>query len=173
MNAPRQIAQQVAQHGLQQTLQELSTTERAYLPTSFPEVPEQYKQYFLEAVAAHHPVQGERATRLTESSFLKDMTMATTLATFLRNHPGFTVLAIAGRFHVDHGIALPALLAKQHAPVSMRRITTMTVTADTAVNLADLKREAIADYIRFFPPMSTHDTAGTPALTAQGRAMNW
>lgn len=173
MNAPRQIARQVARNGLRRTLQELPTAERAYLPASFPTVPEQYRQYFLEAVAAHHPVQGERATRLTESAFLKDMTMANTLATFLRDHPDFTVLAIAGRFHVDHGIALPALLAKQHAHVSMRRITAMTVTADMAVNLADLRREAIADYIRFFPPMATHDTAGTLALTGQGIAMNW
>ena len=173
MNAPRQIARQVARTGLRQTLQELSTAERAHLPTSFPAVPDQYRQYFLEAVASHHPVQGKRATHLTESSFLKDMTMADTLATFLQNHPDFTVLAIAGRFHVDHGIAVPTLLAEQHANVTMRRITAMTVTADKAVNLSELKREAIADYIRFFPPNATHDTAGLDSLTAQGTGTHW
>ena len=173
MNAPRQIARQVAQTGLRRTLQELSKAERTYLPASFPAVPDQYRQYFLEAVAAHHPVQGERATHLTESSFLKDMTMATTLATFLQHHPDFTVLAIAGRFHVDHGIALPTLLAEQHAHVTMRRITAMTVTADKAVNLSDLRHEAIADYIRFFPPMSTHDTASTHSMTGRETVTNW
>lgn len=170
MNVPRRIARQVSHTGLQPTLQHLSAAERAYLPTPFPVMPTRYREYFLEAVTAYHPVHGEQATRLTQAAFLKDVTMATTLATFLRRHPDFTVLAIAGRFHVDYGIALPSLLAAQHAQVTMRRITTMTVAADHTVDLPDLQREAIADYIRFFPPASTYNTAGAYALMTRKMA---
>jgi hypothetical protein len=70
------------------------------------------------------------------------------------------VLAIAGRFHIDYGIALPSLLRQQRQQVVMRRLTTMSVTADSRIDLRHLWEEDIADYIRFFPPAPTpHDKA--------------
>lgn len=152
MNAPRRIAHQVAKEGLQKTLQSLDAAERAYLPASLPAVSARYRTYFLDAVAAYHPVQGEQAEHFTEASLLKDVTMAAALATFLERHPDFTVLAIAGRFHVDYGIALPSLLYQRRQQVILRRISTISVGADSSIDLQHLRQEDIADYVRFFPP---------------------
>jgi hypothetical protein len=65
-------------------------------------------------------------------------------------------LAIAGRFHMDHGIAIPDLLQQQRPQVNMQRITTMTVPRRQAIDLQQLQAENIADYIRFFPPAPPH-----------------
>jgi uncharacterized iron-regulated protein len=160
MNVPRRIARQVAKEGWQKTFQGLGAAERVYLPATLPAVSAHYRTYFLDAVAAHHPVQGEQAERLTESALLKDVTMADSLATFLDRHLDFTVLAIAGRFHMDYGIALPSLLRQQRQQVVMQRLTTMSIAADSHIDLRHLREEDIADYIRFFPPAPTqHDKA--------------
>ncbi len=152
MNVPRRIARQVANEGLHVALQGLSPRDRAYVPMSFPDIPARYRAYFLDAVTPHHPVKGEEVERFTEASFLKDVTMAAVLASFLEQHPQHTVLAIAGRFHVDYGIAIPGLLRQRRPQVSIRRITTMTVAPESTIDLHHLRDEDMADYIRFFPP---------------------
>jgi len=152
MNLPRRISRQVVKEGLNSVLQGLNPADRALLPPALPEVPERYRTYFLDRVQEHHPVEGEQAIRFTDASFLKDVTMARALALFLEQHPYHAVLAIAGRFHMDYGIAIPHLLQQQRPQVNMRRITTMTVSRRRAVDLRQLQAENIADYIRFFPP---------------------
>jgi uncharacterized iron-regulated protein len=124
MNVPRYIARQVARQGLQQTVRQFSPQERAYLPETLSTVMPAYRAYFLAAVVASHPVQGEQAERFVEASHLKDETMAASLVQFLDRHHGFTVLAIAGRFHFDYGLAIPALLRQRRPHVV--RCGTMT-----------------------------------------------
>jgi uncharacterized iron-regulated protein len=153
MNLPRHLARQVAREGLQRTLQSLDADNRAYVPMMLPDIPPRYRTYFLDAVASHHPVKGQQAVYFTEASFLKDATMAYVLSRFLDQHPQFIVLAIAGRFHVDYGIAIPALLKQQQPHLPMRRLTTMTVAPHRQVDLHRLRDEGIADYVRFFPPV--------------------
>jgi uncharacterized iron-regulated protein len=63
-----------------------------------------------------------------------------------------TVLAIAGRFHVDYGIAIPALLRQRRPDVTMQRVTTTAVAADDIIDLQDLAREPLADFVWFAPP---------------------
>jgi uncharacterized iron-regulated protein len=159
MNIPRRLAHQVAQEGWQKTVQQVDAAEQIYLPSTLPPVSARYRSYFLDAVAAHHALQGEQAEHFTESAFLKDVTMANALAAFLDRHADFTVLAIAGRFHMDYGIAIPALLPQQHQ-IHIQRLTTMTVAADRTIDLRQLQEEGMADYIRFFPPApAKHDNA--------------
>lgn len=152
MNLPRRISRQVTKTGLQSVLQSLNPADRALIPPALPAVPERYRTYFLDRVQEHHPVEGEQAIRFTDASFLKDVTMARALALFFEQHPHHTVLAIAGRFHMDYGIAIPALLQQQWPQVNMRRLTTMTVSRRSAIDLRQLQAENIADYICFFPP---------------------
>jgi uncharacterized iron-regulated protein len=152
MNTPRHLARRVAKEGLQETLRQLPATERAYVPASLSTVTSRYRTYFLEAVAASHPLQGEQAERFVEAAHLKDDTMAATLAAFLDRHPDFTVLAIAGRFHVDYGTALPSLLHQRYPHATIRRITTMAVATEHTIDLRRLAQEAIADYLWFAPP---------------------
>jgi hypothetical protein len=97
-------------------------------------------------------LQGEQEERFVEAAYLKDETMAAALATFLDQHRGFTVLAIAGRFHFDYGLAIPMLLRQRRPQVVMPRITTMVVRDNDLVNLLRLTRAEIADYLRFFAP---------------------
>ncbi len=166
MNLPRRIARRVAKEGLDVTLQDLNATDRDYMPDVLPDIPERYRDFFLERVSAHHPVEGETAERFTAASFIKDVTMSTALATFLDDHPQHTVLAIAGRFHVDYGIAIPALLRQRHPHVRVVQLTAMTVADDSTVDLERLQADAIADYVYFFAPeprdLTTSSTVSSP-----------
>jgi hypothetical protein len=63
-----------------------------------------------------------------------------------------TILALAGRFHFDYGKAIPALLQQRRQHTVMRRITAMTVANDSVIDLQQLARETIADYVWFSPP---------------------
>lgn len=152
MNTPRHIARQVAKQGLQPVLAALSVEDRAYVPASFGPVAERYRTYFLNAVAEFHPVTGEQAERFVEASHLKDVTMAVALADFLEKHPTFTILAIAGRFHFDYGIAIPALLQQYRQPIVIRRLTAMAMTADTSIDIHAMATQSLADYLYVFPP---------------------
>jgi uncharacterized iron-regulated protein len=154
MNTPRRIARQVAREGLQKTLQQLRHSDREYLPDVFSVIAPLYRTYFLEAVTPHHTLQGEAAEYFVQAAHLKDDTMAEALAHFLDVHPGVTILALAGRFHFDYGKAIPALLQQRRQHTIMRRITAMTVTNDSVIDLQQLARETIADYVWFSPPAS-------------------
>lgn len=154
MNAPRRIARRVAQQGWQKTRQELNAIERQYLPESLGSISTAYRTYFLDAVAGSHPLTGDQAARFGAASYLKDVTMATTLATFMDQHPRFIVLAIAGRFHFDYGIAIPVLLRQYKQDVGIRRVTVMAVAPEQTVDLHRLAQNRLADYLHIVPPAS-------------------
>jgi uncharacterized iron-regulated protein len=63
-----------------------------------------------------------------------------------------TVLAIAGRFHFDYGLAIPTLLRQRQPHVMLQRVTTMAVAADDIIDLRDLARDTLADYVWFVSP---------------------
>jgi uncharacterized iron-regulated protein len=169
MNTPRHIARQVARQGLQETLRQLSGSDRAYLPETLSAVTPSYRTYFLETVAAHHPLRGEQAEHFVEASHLKDETMAASLARFLDQHRGFTVLAIAGRFHFDYGKAIPPLLRQHHQRLVMSHITALAVGDNDTVNLQRLAREQIADYLWFAAPAPAQRDRLTGQLVARHR----
>jgi uncharacterized iron-regulated protein len=154
MNTPRHIARQVAREGLQNTLQQLSRSDREYLPGTFSTIAPLYRTYFLEAVTPHHTLRGQASEYFVQASHLKDDTMAEALAHFLEAHPGVTILALAGRFHFDYGKAIPALLQQRRQHTVMPRITAMTVAHDSVIDLQQLARDTIADYLWFSPPAS-------------------
>src|SRR5262249_40174743 len=122
------------------------------LPTAFSAITPQYRTYFLKAVATSHPLTEEQRERFVEAAHVKDDTMAESLVTFLEQAADVTVLAIAGRFHWDYGLAIPALLQQRRPHVTLQRITTMAVAAHEPVNLLELAREGWTDYVWFAPP---------------------
>src|SRR5215510_9637570 len=151
LNVPRSLARRVTKEGLQAVAESLPPPERAYLAATFLPITSQYRTYFLQAVAAAHPLPEEQRDRFVEAAHLKDDTMAESLAAFLERAADMTVLAIAGRFHFDYGLAIPALLRQRRPRVTMQRVTTITVAADDIIDLRDLAREALADYVWFAP----------------------
>ena len=151
MNTPRRIARQVAREGLEKTLPQLSSRDRAHLPVTLSAIAPSYRSYFLEAVAAHHQLHGEQAEYFVQASHLKDDTMAEALARFLAARPGYTILALAGRFHFDYGKAIPALLQQRRQHTVMPRITAMAVAGDRMINLQQFARDDMAHYIWFSP----------------------
>jgi uncharacterized iron-regulated protein len=152
MNVPRSLARRVTKEGLQTVAESLLPPERTYLAATFLPITPQYRTYFLQAVAAAHPLPEEQHERFVEAAHLKDDTMAESLAAFLERAPDVTVLAIAGRFHFDYGLAIPALLQQRRPHVTLQRVTTMAVAADDMVDLRELMRENLADYVWFAPP---------------------
>jgi uncharacterized iron-regulated protein len=152
MNIPRRIAQQVAREGLEKTLQRLSSHDRAHLPVALSAIAPSYRSYFLQAVAAHHQLHGAQAEYFVQASHLKDDTMAESLARFLATRPGYTILALAGRFHFDYGKAIPALLQQRRQHTVMPRITAMAVTEDGVIDLQQFARDNMAHYLMFSPP---------------------
>jgi uncharacterized iron-regulated protein len=167
MNVPRRIARQVVREGLEATLQHLDSNDRVQLPATLSAVSPPYRTYFLDAVAASHEVAGEQAERFVEAAHLKDETMADSLARFLDEHQGYTVLAIAGRFHFDYGKAIPTLLHQRRQQVTILRITTMAVETDSTVDLERLAREEIADYLWFVPPPPEEHNQNSPQFATQ------
>lgn len=152
LNVPRYLARRVTREGLQAVAKSLLPPEHAYLAATFFPITPQYRTYFLQAVAAAHPLSEEQRDRFVEAAHLKDDTMAESLAVFLERAADMTVLAIAGRFHFDYGLAIPALLRQRRPHVTMQRVTTTAVAADDIVDLQDLAREPLADYVWFAPP---------------------
>ena len=152
LNVPRSLARRVTKEGLQAVAESLLPPERAYLAATFLPITSQYRTYFLQAVAAAHPLAEEQRDRFVEAAHLKDDTMAGSLTVFLERAADMTVLAIAGRFHFDYGLAIPVLLRQRRPRVTMQRVTTMAIAADDIIDLRDLAREALADYVWFAPP---------------------
>jgi uncharacterized iron-regulated protein len=152
LNVPRSLARRVTQEGLQPVAESLPPTARTYLAATFLPITPQYRTYFLQAVAAAHPLSEEQRDRFVEAAHLKDDTMAESLAAFLERAADMTVLAIAGRFHFDYGLAIPALLQQRRPRVTMQRVTTIPVAPDDNIDLRDLAREALADYAWFALP---------------------
>ena len=152
LNVPRSLARRVTKEGRQAVAESLSSPERAYMVATFSPIAPQYRTYFLQAVAAAHPLSEEHRDRFVEAAHLKDDTMAESLAIFLERTAGMTVLAIAGRFHFDYGLAIPALLQQRQPHVTMQRVAAIAVAADDIIDLRDLARDALADYMWFVPP---------------------
>ncbi len=152
LNAPRSLARRVTKEGLQAVVQSLLPPERDHVAATFIPITPQYRNYFLQAVATAHPLPEEQIERFVEAAYLKDETMAESLAAFLERAADVTVLAIAGRFHVDYGLAIPTMLRQRRPHVTIRRVTTMSVAADEIIDLRKLAQETLADYVWFAPP---------------------
>jgi uncharacterized iron-regulated protein len=171
MNLPRRIARQVARQGLEQTLQQLTHSDREHVPVALSAITPPYRTYFLAAVAAHHQLHGAQAEYFVQASHLKDETMAEALALFLDAHPGYTIVALAGRFHFDYGTAIPALLQQRRQHTAMPRITAMTVAEDSVINLQQLAQDNIADYLWLSPPAP--EARGQPATRLRLMTLLW
>jgi uncharacterized iron-regulated protein len=152
LNVPRSLARRVTKEGRQAVTESLLPPERTYMAATFLPITSQYRTYFLQAVAAAHPLSEEQRDYFVEAAHLKDDTMAESLTAFLERAADMSILAIAGRFHFDYGLAIPALLRQRRPHVTMQRVTTMAVAADDIIDLRDLAREALADYVWFAPP---------------------
>ena len=152
MNVPRSLARRVTREGLPAVAASIPLPERAYMAATFLPITPSYRTYFRQAVAAAHPLPEEQHDRFVEAAHLKDDTMAESLANFLEGAPDTTVLAIAGRFHFDYGLAIPALLRQRRPHVTIRRVTATAVAAETIIDLQGLAQEALADYVWFALP---------------------
>lgn len=152
MNTPRALARRVRREGLQAVVQSIPDVERAHLPATPAAITEPYRIYFLKAVATAHPLAKAQVEHFVAAAHVKDDTMAESLTMFLERAPDWTVLAIAGRFHFDYGLAIPALLQQGRPHVTIQRVTTMTIAADESVDLLELAREHLADCVWFAPP---------------------
>lgn len=151
-NVPRRLARRVAKEGLQATLATLPAHERRYMPAIPAVATTRYRDYLLEALAGVHVLQASEVEPFVEAAYLKDDTMAESLALFLDKAPDVTVLLLAGRFHTDYGTATPALLRQQRPHLKMQRLTAMPVAPTDTVTLRQLAREDLADYVWFTKP---------------------
>ena len=152
MNTPRALARRVSKEGLQAVVQSIPDAKRAYLPATFLALTPQYRTYFLQAVAASHPLPEAQVEHFVTAAHVKDDTMAESLAAFLEQRADCAVLAIAGRFHFDYGLAIPALLQQRQPQVTIQRVTTMAVATDDTISLLELAGKHLADYVWFAPP---------------------
>lgn len=152
MNAPRTLARRVTKEGLAEVLASLTLAEQASVATLLTPASPAYRAYFTRAAAASHPLPAEQLARFIDAAFLKDETMAESLATALAQTPQATVLAIAGRFHSDYGLAIPASLRQRLPAVRLVRVTTIAVGAQETVDVRQLATEGLAEYVWFAPP---------------------
>jgi uncharacterized iron-regulated protein len=100
LNVPRYLARRVTREGLQAVTQSLLPPERAYLAATFFPITPQYRTYFLQAVAAAHPLSEGQRDRFVEAAHLKDDTMAESLAAFMERSADINLQAKAGSLHI-------------------------------------------------------------------------
>lgn len=152
MNAPRALTRRVAKEGLQTVLDSLTPDERGSLAATMAPMTPQYRAYCVRALGKAHPLPTDQMEHFVEAAYLKDETMAESLATIVAAAPTAIVLAIAGRFHVDYGLAIPALLQHRRPDVSIVRVTTIPVAADEDTDVRRLASAGLAEYVWFAPP---------------------
>jgi uncharacterized iron-regulated protein len=103
---------------------------------------------FQETMGEHGDVRNGAMWRMYEAQSLKDATMARSIGTALTTLvPDGRVLHVQGRFHSDFGAGVPAYLRRLVPDRSLRVLTVVPVTAESAVTVQD--KAGLADVVGF------------------------
>jgi len=96
LNVPKEITTQVARRGFSS----LSPEQRSQLPAVSCNVNEKYMSFIKMALSAHGPSENDRKFEsFCEAQLVWDLAMASRLVRYIQDHPGVTVVVIAGNSH--------------------------------------------------------------------------
>jgi uncharacterized iron-regulated protein len=109
LNAPTETVRQVSAYGIEG----LGDAERALYPERIELARGDYRRQLESALRMHGPhMQDGHLQRFMEVQYVWDQTMARSAADYLRDHPGTTLVVLAGSGHVLHDDAIPGRLRR-------------------------------------------------------------
>ncbi|MBD1836694.1 ChaN family lipoprotein [Coleofasciculus sp. FACHB-64] len=143
LNTPSEVTRKVARKGLES----LTAAERRYIPpdaeirTDNPEYRQMVQQAFQQHQVAGH---GSSANfeRFFTAQVLWDETMADAIAQFLKTHPDYQVVVLAGQAHIVYGYGIPSRVARRLGNKIVQRSILLNPTVDEPAQTD----KAIADY---------------------------
>jgi aminopeptidase N len=118
-------------------LDSLSEEERRSIPSGMDFSDEAYKERLEKVFQEHEDFGAKDFNFFYQAQILWDETMAESIDEFLKAHPGYQMVVLAGNGHLSHGSGIPKRTARRNG-------------YDYAIilNDADLKKD-IADYVLF------------------------
>ncbi|MBO3461951.1 ChaN family lipoprotein [Aetokthonos hydrillicola Thurmond2011] len=144
LNTPSEITRKVAQQGLES----LTLSERQKIPP-FSEIRtdnKEYRQSLLAVFQQHQAVNNGGNSSDVDRFFLAqvlwDETMAEGIAKFLKSHPDYQVVVLAGQGHVVYGYGIPSRVLRRLKGKVIQRSVLLSPPEE-----ASTKDKAIADFI--------------------------
>ena len=147
LNIRREIVEKVAKSGLDS----LSGEEKDQIPRDLDLSDHEYRSR-LETVFAEHNRAGGKFEFFYQAQILWDETMAESLDGFLREHPGYRVVVLAGGGHLQYGSGIPRRSYRRN------KLDYSIVLNDAA------PKPGIADFV-IFPESSEGQSAPTLGVT--------
>jgi len=108
MNVPRRYANKVAMMG-ERALNTIPDSEKKWIAEELKCLEGAYKEKFMKQMGGEQkpgPMARFSPENLYKAQCLKDDTMAESISDFLKEHPGYKVIAFQGKFHVENGLGL-------------------------------------------------------------------
>jgi len=133
LNQKQEIVDKVFQSGLDS----LSEEEKKFLPSGMDFSDDAYKERLKKIFQEHEDFGARDFNFFYQAQILWDETMAESIDEFLKTHPSYHMVVLAGNGHLSYGSGIPKRTARRNG-------------YDYAIllNDADLKKD-IADYVRF------------------------
>ena len=146
LNTPSEITHKVAREGLES----LTASERQFIPP-FSEIRtdnQEYRQRLLAVFQQHQAASQGSGTdfeRFFLAQVLWDETMAEGVANFVKAHPDYQVVVLAGQGHIIYDYGIPSRVARRLKGKLIQRSVLLSPPHEETT----LKDRAIADFILF------------------------
>ncbi len=143
VNTPAEITRKVSREGLES----LTPSQRQYIPpfseirTDNQEYRQRLQQVFQQHQAASHGSNTD-FERFFLAQVLWDETIADGVAKFVKTHPDYQVIVLAGQGHIIYGYGIPSRVARRLNGKLIQRSVLLSPPDETAP-----KDRAIADFI--------------------------
>ncbi len=132
LNVSREITDKVSSQGLEG----LTPEERTSLPATLDDSDPAYRARIQEAFD-HHPNHGERKfERFLQVQVLWDEGMAVRVADYLKQHPAYKMVVLAGSGHLVYGQGIPNRVSRR-LPDAASRIALPAESVDAELGIAD------------------------------------
>jgi aminopeptidase N len=133
LNLRREVVDQVAKGGLNS----LTKEEKQQIPQQLDFSDQEYRARLREVFAAHQRSEEKNFEFFYQAQILWDETMAESIDRFLKKHPDFRVLVLAGAGHLQYGSGIPKRSFRRNG-------------LDYAIVLSDAgAKKEIADFVVF------------------------
>ena len=122
LNAPMELTQKISKGGLAA----LSPSERAQLPQMIAPANEAYRSRLKQIFAQHMGSDKAKLENFLMVQRVWDATMAHNISRFLKQHPGWQMIALTGSGHIIHGNGIPQDLVQQNPNLKMATVISGT-----------------------------------------------
>ncbi len=149
MNVPRRFANKVAMMG-ESTLTTIPDSGEKWIADELKCLDDAYKEKFMNQMGGKDkpaPMAKFNPENLYKAQCLKDDTMAESINDFLKEHPGYKVIAFQGSFHVESGLGLAKKLEMLKPEVKQRIAVCIPVKDFNSINFE--RHHNKGDYLVF------------------------